>query len=60
MLYEFVIYQGQTGVKHTLGLGEDTVLCMCANLPEQKGFKVAADSFFSCIDFAAELRQEGK
>lgn len=59
MLYEFDVYQEQSGVKYALGLGGDTVLRMCANLPEHKGFKVAADNFFSSIDLAAELRKKG-
>lgn len=59
ILYEFDVYQGHSKEKYTFGLGGDTVLRMCSNVPANEGFKVAADNFFSNLDLVDELTSKG-
>ncbi|XP_050035995.1 piggyBac transposable element-derived protein 3-like [Dermacentor andersoni] len=58
-LYQFDVYQGQAKMNYQYGLGGDVTLKMCQALPENKGYKVAADNYFSSLDLAAELSKRG-
>ncbi|KAL1482965.1 hypothetical protein MTO96_033454 [Rhipicephalus appendiculatus] len=54
-LYQFGVYQGQAKKTYQYGLGGGVTLKMCQALPENRGYKVAADNYFSSLDLAAEL-----
>ncbi|KAL1414058.1 hypothetical protein MTO96_012176 [Rhipicephalus appendiculatus] len=54
-LYQFDVYQGQAEKTYQYGLGGDVTLKICQALPENRGYKVAADNYFSSLDLAAEL-----
>ncbi|KAL1447475.1 hypothetical protein MTO96_044279 [Rhipicephalus appendiculatus] len=58
-LYQFDVYQGQAKKTYQYGLGGDVTLKMCQALPENRGYKVAADNYFSSLDLAAELLKRG-
>ncbi|XP_040067151.1 piggyBac transposable element-derived protein 3-like [Ixodes scapularis] len=59
ILYQFEVYQGQSNQEYRYGLGGDTVLSMCSEVPSDEGFKVAADNFFSSLDLVEELTGRG-
>ncbi|KAM7298741.1 piggyBac transposable element-derived protein 3-like [Ixodes scapularis] len=58
-LYQFDVYQGQAKQHYLFGLGGDVTLRMCEFLPQQKGYKIAADNYFTSLDLATELSKRG-
>ncbi|EEC08059.1 conserved hypothetical protein, partial [Ixodes scapularis] len=46
--------------QHNLfGWGGDVTLRMCEFIPQQKGYKIAADNYFTSLDLATELSKRG-
>uniref|UniRef100_A0A3Q4GCX2 PiggyBac transposable element-derived protein domain-containing protein n=1 Tax=Neolamprologus brichardi TaxID=32507 RepID=A0A3Q4GCX2_NEOBR len=56
MLHDFVVYQGGTGKKTLLGIG-DVVVKLCETLPAEQNYKVFADNFFSLAPLVLTLLQ---
>ncbi|XP_040357107.1 piggyBac transposable element-derived protein 3-like [Ixodes scapularis] len=57
-LHQFDVYQGQIK-RQNFGLGGDVAIKRCEHLPHEKGYKVAADTFFASIALAAEFYKKG-
>ncbi|XP_065811306.1 piggyBac transposable element-derived protein 3-like [Labrus bergylta] len=58
ILCDFIVYQGGTGEKTLLGVGDDVVVKLCETLPSNQNYKVFADNLFSSVPLVLKLLQQ--
>lgn len=55
ILCDFIVYEGATQKKTSLGIGGDVVVRLCEALPSNENYKVFADNFFSSPQLVLKL-----